>query len=351
LPENYLAITPNYQNELASAMMPLVSHIIISDVQYYKLKAQYRKIKQTNEREHEQFDEQEEQEEQNEQLPEANFSFIPVKSTSLNANNSNSISRSPSIPPQYVQSYESDQIANVASIPINAAGKMSQLFEEHDEEPRDQVNEGEAAKDEQSVHENDEDEPRQQPEKKVASQNMRQSGFKIVNYSNSESANNNNSADQEPRPSPSDEENSDQEEEKQNSEKVVSQRRVSQRELETQHYSQNSRKSTNHSQNSRGESQHSQPKLNESGSKVRSLPDQLRMELNKGMEILKSIVAKQNEPNAIRKWKRGKPDLDLTFITALTEISDLNIQLRGNYLLCGGLKSNGMFNLLYYGLS
>jgi hypothetical protein len=332
LPENYLANTPNYQNELASAMMPLVSHIIISDVQYYKLNAQYRKSKQTNEREHEQFDEQEEQEEQNEQLPEANFSFIPVKSTSLNAHNTNgnSISRSPSIPPQSIQSYESDQIANVASIPINAAGKMSQLFEEHDEEPRDQANEGVAANDEQSVHENDEDEPGQQPEKKVASQNMRQSGFRIVNYGNGESANNKNSADQEPRPSPSDEENSDQAEEKQqNSEKIVSQRRVSQRELETQHYSQNSRKSANHSQNSRGESQNSQPKLNESGSKVRSLPDQLRMELNKGMEILKSIVAKQKEPNAIRKWKR-----------------DLNIQLRGNYLLCGGLKNNEVRILL-----
>lgn len=290
--------------------MHLVTIVVISDVQYYKLKAQYRKSKLTNEREHEQFDEQE-QEERNEQLPEVNYSFIPVKSASLNANNSgshsHSASRSPSIPMQSVQSYESDQIVNVASIPINA-GKMSQLFEDRNEEPTHHASDEEDdINGEISVDEDDGVDVPQQSENKVGSQTLNQSGFRIVNYSNSESAHNNHSADrdQEPRPSPSDDENSDREAEKQNSQKNNSQRRSSQRERETQHYSQNSRKSDSHSQKSRSGSQQSQSKLNESGSKVRSLTDKIRAELNKGMEILKSIVGKKKEPNAIRKWKRG----------------------------------------------
>mgnify|MGYP000323084562 CR=1 FL=1 len=203
-----MANTPNWQTDLATAMMPLVSNIIISDVQYFKLKAQYRKSRQANEREHEQFDEQEE--EQNEQQIENNFSFIPVKSASLNgANNSNnnkshsSSSRSPSIPLQSIQSYESDQIANVASIPLNAGGKFSQHFEE----PRDQMNEDgeqyEQFSEEEVANENDDEENErdQQEAKKMASQNMSQNGLKLVNYSNSESAHNNHSNDQEPRPS------------------------------------------------------------------------------------------------------------------------------------------------------
>ena len=34
--------------------------------------------------------------------------------------------------------------------------------------------------------------------------------------------------------------------------------------------------------------------------------------------------------------------LDLSHSIVLTDLVELNIQLRGNYLLCGGLNDNGM---------